>query len=95
MLTFAERVANGVALLDEVKPNWRESVDAEMLRMDDLEWCILGQVYGYWGTAQTELDLWERAEQERLGFEFTVNEYLHEDFEFLRDELRDEWIKQL
>jgi hypothetical protein len=95
MLTFAERVANGVKLLDEKLPEWREHVDPEILQMDSLSDCILGQTYGHWTTAQEELNMWSRTDQEAHGFEFSVNEYLHEDFPQLQDVLTQEWIKQL
>jgi len=96
MLTFAERVANGVALLDEKTPEWRTSVEPETLVMDSPNDCILGQVYGDWLLATEGLAITgHRDRQEFYGFEFTVDEYLRQDFPSFRDELRSEWIKQL
>lgn len=41
-----ERVARGVALLDEKESGWREKVDADRLDMGTCNNCIFGQVYG-------------------------------------------------
>lgn len=45
----SERVAAGVAYLDEQAPGWRDRVNLDRLRMSHCEDCILGQIYGdYW-----------------------------------------------
>lgn len=44
----AERVARGVALLDQVMPGWFTKIDLPRLRMAAIEHCILGQVYGHY-----------------------------------------------
>lgn len=47
--TVQERVARGVALLDEVRPSWWRKVALDRLAMESCSNCILGQVYGnYW-----------------------------------------------
>lgn len=46
MSTVQERVALGVALLNERRPNWRSQVDIDVLEMNDRSWCIIGQVFG-------------------------------------------------
>jgi hypothetical protein len=43
--TVAERVALGVAWLDNVVPDWRVRVDPGSLDLDDPERCVLGQVF--------------------------------------------------
>jgi hypothetical protein len=49
MSTIDERVAAGIALLDERTPGWRKKVDLDMLNLADGRWCIVGQVYGeFW-----------------------------------------------
>ena len=44
--TPQERVAKGVALLDEVKPGWASKVVVNRLNLESPLSCILGQVYG-------------------------------------------------
>ena len=46
MSTVKERVALGVAWLNENYPDWRERIDPATLRMSDACRCILGQVEG-------------------------------------------------
>lgn len=62
-----ERVARGVALLDEHVPDWRDRIDPNRLNMIDGCRCVLGQVFdagpfavesGYWIGAH-ELGLWD------------------------------------
>lgn len=45
-LTIAERVQHGVNLLDMLKPEWREGVNPETLRISSCHQCVLGQLYG-------------------------------------------------
>ncbi len=47
---MAERVANGIALLDREGPEgWRERIDCDSLDLADGCNCVLGQVYGdFW-----------------------------------------------
>jgi hypothetical protein len=45
-MTVAERVADGVALLDEMNPGWWDGIDLETLRIEYADSCVLGQVYG-------------------------------------------------
>jgi hypothetical protein len=41
-----ERVARGIALLDEKVPDWRAKVDPNKLDMRKCDVCIFGQIYG-------------------------------------------------
>lgn len=43
---YREEVARGVALLDELKPGWRELIDTDDLSMQMGTRCVLGQVFG-------------------------------------------------
>lgn len=45
-LTVEERVANGMALLDEHKPGWEAEIDVEHLFLQSSSQCVLGWVYG-------------------------------------------------
>lgn len=48
-LTIEQRVAAGVAWLDENRPAWEETIDLDRLNLRDACLCVLGQVYGgFW-----------------------------------------------
>lgn len=51
------RVQKGIQRLTEENPHWKEQVNLETLDMDSGEECVLGQLYGHLGTAQTQLKL--------------------------------------
>ncbi len=42
---YEKFVENGIALLDQVNPEWRRAIDVEKIGMDH-KTCILGQLYG-------------------------------------------------
>jgi hypothetical protein len=44
--TIAERVARGVAWLDEKRPGWADEIDLTELVLSSPCRCILGQLYG-------------------------------------------------
>lgn len=47
-LTVEERVANGMAFLDEHVPGWHDRICLDLLDIEDCTWCVLGQVFdGY------------------------------------------------
>ncbi len=39
-------VRRGIMLLDEKKPDWRDSFDPGSLDMEDIDHCVLTQVFG-------------------------------------------------
>lgn len=43
--TIPERVARGVALLDEREPGWADRIDLERLDVEDPCGCVLGQTW--------------------------------------------------
>lgn len=45
MTTVAERVARGVALLDEVMPGWADRIDLLRLDIDVPAHCVIGQLH--------------------------------------------------
>lgn len=47
--TIEERVARGVAILDERMPNWRCKVNAARLAIESSCDCVLGQIRGSFG----------------------------------------------
>ena len=62
METQKTRIARGIALLDEKKPGWCNTIDLARLDIDDGHQCVLGQVFGtysagvdlFWGEEWVE-----------------------------------------
>jgi hypothetical protein len=56
---FEERIALGIATLDEVygTPTWVQHVDLEKLQMRSADWCVLGQLGGFFGAWREVLNL--------------------------------------
>ena len=48
-------VRHGAALLDRAMPGWRSAITVSRLDLLDLEECVLGQLYGSYGTGMTAL----------------------------------------
>lgn len=68
-----DRVARGVAILDERVPNWRAKVNAARLRIESSCDCVLGQING---TFSTGLDLVYDAATHRELYVDYDNSYL-------------------
>jgi hypothetical protein len=67
------RVARGVALLDEHKPDWRSRIiDVERLSVWS-PWCVLGQVYGGYIDGHIALGLGPWVWFEGIYFGFIVS----------------------
>lgn len=62
------RVARGTARLDEVKPDWRGSVNVAWLDMVDPHRCVLGQAFGSYSYGLYALDIMAGGESEHHGF---------------------------
>ena len=93
---MAKRVANGVALLDERVPGWRENVDRDTLVMESLGSCILAQVFDDWGIGCNELDIaGDRDAQVHYGFDLTHEEYTELDTQAHWYELEGAWYSEL
>ena len=52
-----DRVAAGATLLDEKRPDWVDRIDLDSLDMASPWCCILGQVYGSFGTGLGHIDI--------------------------------------
>lgn len=69
-----DAAAKGAALLDQEHPGWHEKIDVSRLDMRDCGECVLGQLYGVYGTGldalerKTGLPVWE----ERVEYGFTT-----------------------
>lgn len=50
-------VHNGINLLDEQEPGWRDLIDLDTLDVSDCTQCVLGQVYGHYVTGENRLDI--------------------------------------
>lgn len=78
MNDYAERVARGVAILDEIEPEWRSKIDADTLDIAKCEYCIIGQAFGWYDGVELleyrlEVDF-EREWSARHGFDITTDE---------------------
>ena len=83
MLTIAQRVQNGIKLLDTAMPGWREKIDISRLDLMSPNFCVLGQVMG----------------RERCGYTLAVDKLSlsiqdREDAGFLRPILNEETVEQ-
>lgn len=47
MITIAERVARGAALLDEREPGWWQRINVRTLDIRSCKRCVLGQLEGW------------------------------------------------
>lgn len=54
---FEDRIAKGVALLDQKRPGWENEISLVELDLKDPNDCVLGQVYGSFGTGANDLKL--------------------------------------
>jgi hypothetical protein len=54
---FTARVRAGAALLDEKKPGWLEKIRPAELNITDQHQCVLGQVFGCYGSGLEALSL--------------------------------------
>ena len=55
MTELSERIAAGIAILDEAVPGWKKEIDCETLDLSDCSMCVLGQVYGTYNEGLTVL----------------------------------------
>ncbi len=70
-MSAAERVAAGAALLDRVKPGWRDLIDTDILDVRSINTCPLSQLFGGYASGLEALGMAksDEAEQAALGFE--------------------------
>lgn len=78
MSTLAEYVQAGVKLLDEKQPDWRSKIDVERFSVVHRDRCVLGQLFGWYGTGLVALGLftldddWGSASDSGAPYGFTV-----------------------
>ncbi len=103
------RADKGAKLLDELAPGWADKVDLETLLITSTDRCIIGQLFGDWGTGMDGLTklsgiefYWgsgaeiSRLNQEEYGFELTHEEYMSENaYVHTGQELEGAWIKEI
>lgn len=86
--TVAERVANGVKLLDAKIGCWVDLVDLDELSLASSYSCVIGQLYGDFGEGVQQLGITRKAQ--RLGFEVDLDGW-NEPFGVAYRELDTEW----
>jgi hypothetical protein len=77
MNRFTENVRKGMALLDEKRPGWFEETGVGYLDMRNCQQCMLGQLFGHFYDALSELfqwtTQWEQADnQDKTEFDRAV-----------------------
>lgn len=77
-----ERAAAGAALLDTKRPGWAREIDCATLDIATGRWCVLGQLYGGYGTGLTVLEI---GSPSLMGFAVS-NE---------REELNEAWREEI
>jgi hypothetical protein len=97
MLTVQQRVPQGVSVLDENLPNWRDLITRSTLILSNYSGCVLGQLYGDFGIGADTLNL-DAQEAKDCGFDSyasyaTVETSLECEAEWA--ELQAEWEKVL
>jgi hypothetical protein len=93
-----ERINRGVALLDQVKPDWRDHVNADELDLYDTNACILGQLFDHYLQGLEAVGLHTkcaRALPTRYGFETSGRENFNRAGAYSYDELTEAWKKEL
>jgi hypothetical protein len=79
-MPLTERVNAGVDLLDSYLPEWELSVDVDILDIDDMYSCILGQVFGNYEIGKNNLNI-------TFG-----DEYGFAPFQGEKEDLEDLWV---
>lgn len=88
MRLYERQVKNGIAWLNMNVPAWRTQLDVDRLNMSNDCHCILGQLYGSFRSALTQLnDPEDSTFVVDHGFDITTGGYF--------GDLEDEWRLQL
>lgn len=89
MSAIAQRVARGVALLDELDPHWRGRIDWDSLDIDSNQFCIAGQFMGARDTYAYEDFVFEYLDGDRAKtFEYGLDWNNESEIELLNEEWR-------
>lgn len=95
-LTVGERVESGAKLLDDYASDWYRFVDLGRLDIQSIQNCILGQIFGSFRNGTRDLGFeGDRAEEERLGFEMTHDEYMSESVQAIAESIENAWCTQI
>ncbi len=82
---FTNRVQRGITFLDGREPGWVDKIDLEEFQISNCTRCVLGQVFGAYNSALSELG---DAKPWDLGFALS-----NPDGDW--DGLQAEWVKQI
>lgn len=98
--TVNERVARGVALLNEQVPGWRERIDQDSFSLESCHMCVFGQLYGEYYLGESKFfDQFGRGRYEMAaayGFTQGLNDPEFADQEdALWDELTEAWLTSI
>lgn len=90
-LTIAQRVQRGIALMDGLGPeNWRSMIDLCTLDIGEVEYCVIGQIYGDYIMGRMPVHI-RRATMNNVGQQYGLD---YSD-EVYSTSLTDEWVRVL
>jgi hypothetical protein len=67
-MKYDERAAEGAALLDRRRPGWEGDIDLASLNVGSSTACVLGQLYGSYGSGVYALELAATDDRVARGF---------------------------
>jgi len=71
LVIYRERVQRGAKMLDSVRPGWRDEISLGELNMRYPCYCILGQLWGNYFDAWTNLPKDDASDEITYGFDVT------------------------
>ncbi len=67
---YTEQINRGIEFLNKERRGWVDEIDPTKLNLNDVCGCVLGQLYGNFYEAMTELGIWDvEGEATTFGFE--------------------------
>ena len=68
---YEKQVKAGIEFLDQIRPEWEDLIDIEVLDMKNCHCCILGQLYDHYWNATAELSF-TNIRADELGFTLLI-----------------------
>src|SRR5688572_15387979 len=93
-INYKEQIQNGIKLLNEKVPNWRNVINLEELDLYSCTNCVLGQVYGGYRSGLHELNLSKKS-SEHYGFRVSDVDNIDHSYATDYEQLTQEWLKEL
>ena len=89
-----KRATKGAILLDSENPNWCKKINLEDLNLANVEYCVLGQLYGYYSDGQDILFGYDKAKTAtRYGFYTEARYGTYSDRVY--GVLQEQWVEEI